>query len=134
MLQFLHQSWHRHLRLRFLELLLLKAVCRRQKEQALRDVENGVAYTAPGGKLFAVTKRESRLVAEGEISLCADALRCGDFSVATSEISDLAIHGRHELVFSVGRDYYELVPDRAVSAYKFFLWFGIYKQNRKGRE
>jgi len=106
-----------------------------QTMRAEQDAAEGTAYTAPHGTLHAISKRQETFVAEGPVSLDGEALKCGDFSVPTAAISDLAIHGRHELVFSVGRDYYELRPDRPVCAYKFFLYFRILKNKpRTGKQ
>ncbi len=112
----------------------LFALSRNQTAQAERDVAENRAYTAPHGTLHAINKRQEALVTQGPVSLSAEKLCCGEFVVETAKISDLAIHGRHELVFSVGREYYELRPDRPICAYKFFLYFQIYKQlHRAGK-
>lgn len=113
----------------------LLALSRNQTAQAERDAARGMAYTAPHGSLYAIGKRQETFVTEGPVSLSAEELRCGDFTAATEQISDLAIHGRHELVFSIGREYYELRPDRPVCAYKFFLYFRILKNKpRTGKQ
>lgn len=109
------------------------ALSRKQTSLAEKHVAENTPYTAPHGTLHAISKRQETFVAEGPVSLSATQLRCGDFTVETEKISDLAIHGRHELVFSVGRDYYELRPQRPVSAYKFFLYFRIYKNTLRNQ-
>ena len=55
-------------------------------------------------------------------------IQCGDFEIAISSIPDIAIHGKHSLVFSGGEQYYELKPIKDDNAMKFLLLFADYKK------
>ena len=57
-----------------------------------------------------------------------DRLRCGEFSVPTGEISDLAMFGQKNLVFSVGKSYYQLTPEQGSNCLKFLLYYEALKQ------
>ena len=51
-----------------------------------------------------------------------------------SAIPDIAIHGKHSLVFSGGEQYYELTPIKDDNAIKFLLLFLEYKKAIKKHE
>jgi len=99
-----------------------------QKRRVAEDAANGIAYTAATATLSTITEHVETLVAEGELTLSADALRCGDTEIPLQNISDLAIHGRHSLVFAANKHYYEVnIPQS--NALKFVLFFEALKNN-----
>ena len=65
---------------------------------------------------------------EGPLSMSADRLICGDVEFPLSEISDLAMHGKRAIVFTVHKDYYELIPASDSNALKFMLLYKAYQQ------
>lgn len=95
-----------------------------QDEKIIEDVKKKVKYVASNAILSEVSVDHSKeMLAEGELSLDKDSLRCGEFEIATKDITDMAVFGRHGLVFSCGKDYYELRPDKSVSVIKFLKYY-----------
>ncbi len=79
-----------------------------QKEQVARDVEQGISYTVENATLSTVSEHVATVVASGTVQIDSEYLRVGEHEIALSAIPDLAIHGRHSLVFSTGEAYHEL--------------------------
>ena len=100
-----------------------------QKARTDEDVLSGKAYTAGFGILKSIAKKQESVADRGYISMDPTTLTCGDTSFPLSDIGDLAIHGRNALVFSVGRTYYELIPDEGFNALKFMIYFQAVKRN-----
>lgn len=98
-----------------------------QKSVVTEDVEKSAVYTAQSGTLMEIAKQQETTVAQGAITLSETGLTCGDTTLPLADIADMAIHGRDALVFSVGRTYYELVPDKGYNTLKFLLLFHAYK-------
>lgn len=90
--------------------------------------EKAVLYS-PSATLSSVGNQKSELVACGEVSLSQDELTCGDFKAAISDISELSMHGRRAIVFTAGKNYYELVLPSGSNAYKYVLAYELYKEN-----
>ena len=44
-----------------------------------------------------------------------------------NDITELAIHGKRGIVFSIKKEYYELKPAEGSNAYKFVLLYNAYK-------
>lgn len=99
-----------------------------QKEEIKKDAANKEIYTAEYATLTQIVKHKETLAAEGKLSLSSTHLTCGDKDIPLDKISDMAIHGRHALVFSVGKEYYELLPKTPNHALKFLLLFEAYKK------
>ena len=53
-------------------------------------------------------------------------LRCGDAVVSLEDITEMAMHGRHALVFSANKTYYELLPAEGCNTLKFLWLFESY--------
>lgn len=71
---------------------------------------------------------ETNLIAYGELSLCSNKITLGDWEIRISKIADLAIHSRESLVFSVGKDYFEIKSKNFFCARKYY---SIYKYLKK---
>ena len=108
----------------------LKEVMAWQKEEIRKDIENGVAYNADGGTVKAVKNHEETLLSEGKIRISKEELACGDFKVAMKDITDLAMHGQKAIVFSVNKDYYEMIPAEGFNSLKFFLYYEELKNSK----
>lgn len=89
---------------------------------------SGGGYTAPSGVLRRVAGHEETVAAEGEICLDGEKIRVGDWEAPRADISDLAMHGRHSIVFSIGKEYYDLIVDKDSCALKFHLLYDAYKK------
>ena len=98
-----------------------------QKGEVDKVASSGGGYTA-SGSLKKVAGHEETLIAEGEISFDAEKIRVGDWEAFRADISELAMHGRHSIVFTVGKDYYDLTIDKDSNALKFHLLYDAYKK------
>lgn len=94
-----------------------------QKAQVAADVTAGRTYGVDYATLTQLDKHEATQIGQGKLSISRQALRCGDVEIPVDDISDMAIHGRHTLVFSVNRKYYELVPAEEFSIQQFLQYF-----------
>ena len=65
---------------------------------------------------------------QGPLSLSPNSLICGDLEFPLREISDLAMHGKRAIVFTVHKDYYELIPSSEANALKFMLLYKAYQK------
>lgn len=99
-----------------------------QKSEVAKDAENGAVYRSESGRISAIGKGTEKLISEGELTMTQESIKCGDFEIPLSSVPDLAIHGKHSLVFSGGEQYYELTPIKDDNAVKFLLLFSEYKK------
>lgn len=94
-----------------------------QTQQVHRDIEAGTPYTAGNATLTTLLNHEETLAAQGPVTMTRESLRCGDFEVPLSDITDLNIHGQKAIVFTARRQYYELRPAEGFNALKFHLFY-----------
>jgi hypothetical protein len=91
-----------------------------QREQTAKAAAlPGTVYSVPEATLSSVGEEGVSTVASGALTLSAQTLCCGDFSVPTASLSGLALHGRRSLVFAVDQTYYELHIPAGCSILKF---------------
>ena len=102
-----------------------------QKEKICEDIRNNKQYHAKAGRLIAINNHEEAFVDKGEVYISVESLKCGQTEFTMGEIVDLAMHGQRAIVFTVGKKYYELVPEKGDNALKFFLYYEEYKNNVK---
>ncbi len=95
-----------------------------QKGHIAKSAKQRDVYTAQSAVLYLVDE-DMREVQWGEASFGADGFTMGSLHIPLSEITDMAFHGRRKVVFSSGKDYYELVPNEGVNVIKF-VW--LYKE------
>ena len=84
-------------------------------------------YTSPAGALIKVAKHEETPVCSGAVTMNAQKLTCGDTEFDVSSLMDLAMHGRHALVFSTNDGYYELIIENGGNALKYQLLYNTLK-------
>jgi len=94
-----------------------------QKEQTLLDAANNIHYQASSAVLHTVSDHVQTTLTQGKVIMNNEALTCGDISIRLSDMTDMAMHGRHALVFSVGDAYYELLLNNYDNALKFHLLY-----------
>ena len=96
-----------------------------------REVENAarldIPYTAAHATLITVSDHVETPIASGPMLMNRNELHCGDFCIPLTEISDMAMHGRHALVFTAGDQYYELKP-AGDNTLKFHLLYEAHKK------
>lgn len=98
-----------------------------QREQTDRSAREGVCYEAAHACLYAVSRQQQELLAQGPVAMDKDALRCGEVTIELESITEMAMHGRHALVLSANKIYYELIPDKAYNTLKFLQLFEGYR-------
>lgn len=99
-----------------------------QKGEVEKIASSGGGYTSPAAKLMQVAGHEETLIAEGKLRFDGEKIRVGDWEAPRADISDLAMHGRHSIVFSVGKEYYDLTIPKDSNALKFHLLYDAYKK------
>lgn len=98
-----------------------------QNRQVLQAADRGETYTARSCTLTRVTARQEIRVGEGPLSLSPSGLACAGQEFPLEQISDLSMHGKRALVFTVHKDYYELIPSDEANALKFMLLYRAYQ-------
>ena len=98
-----------------------------QMRQVEQDVKDQVVYTAPDGILKSIDNHVETMVSQGTVSMDGDRLACGEVQIPLADITDMDMHGKNALVFSVKSTYYELIPDRSAGALKFHMMYQCYK-------
>lgn len=100
-----------------------------QQEQTNLLVRNNTLLTAREAVLKKIVKHEETLLAEGDVTIDTFSISCKDNVFTLDKISDMDITGRHGLVFSIGKDYYELKTQG--NAVKFLHYYRAYKNMNK---
>lgn len=85
-------------------------------------------YVSPMGTLIKVEKHEETHLAQGIVTMNKNKLTCGEFEFDVDSIMDLAMHGRHALVFSTNDGYYELIVENGGNALKYHLLYKAVKE------
>ncbi len=98
-----------------------------QKEKVAEDARNNVTYVCKDAKLSTVHKHVETIVAEGEVRLSREGFSYGNTTIPMEAMTELAMHGRHAVVFSAQKNYYELLPQTG-NTLKFHLLFDEYKK------
>ncbi|MBR2880058.1 MAG: 1-acyl-sn-glycerol-3-phosphate acyltransferase, partial [Oscillospiraceae bacterium] len=99
-----------------------------QKSEIVNLIAEGMEFSVPNATLSTVSKHVETPVTSGEACISADAISCGDVSLPIAEITELAMHGSHAVVFSVGKTYYELIAKES-NMLKFHLIYNQLKAN-----
>ncbi len=106
-----------------------------QRRQVDQDVAAGRPYTVGEGTLSSIKKQQETLLAQGPIEMTADTLRCGEVEIAVGDIVDMAITGRHAIVFMARKVYYEMIPANGFNAIKFLYYYqSVEKMRQKAAE
>lgn len=101
-----------------------------QKGEIEKDVQKGAVYTTENATLSTVKNHVEAKVSQGKLTMSTESLACGGYEIPMRDISDLAMHGQNALVFSVGKEYYEVLTPKDTNALKFMLFY----QNVKNRK
>jgi len=99
-----------------------------QLEQVRRDAAEDKTYSAENVALLRIDNHTETPLCTGLLSLGPDGIAIGDHRFALSDIIDLAMHGRQAIVFSCGRQYYELIPSEPVNMLKFHLLYLAHRE------
>lgn len=109
----------------------VKALAAWQMRMVAEDVKNSATYTAPEATVSVIGKESQETIAKGILTLTEQGFSCGDVTIPLSAIPDVAIHGRHALVFSANEQYYEIHIDNNGNAVKFLWFFQLCKKFAK---
>ena len=101
-----------------------------QKEEARKLVADQVEFKAPQGALKTVVNHVEEMVDEGAVTMDVHGITVGNTTIPMEEIQDFNMHGKRGIVFSTKETYYEMKPEKGTCAYKFHLYFDLYKGNR----
>ena len=99
-----------------------------QRTRVASNVAMNETYEVDYATLSTIVNHEATQVAAGTLSINNDVLRCADVEIPLADISDMGIHGRHALVFSVKSTYYELLPADEFSIQQFLMYYNCVKQ------
>lgn len=103
------------------------AYAERQRLLVERDASEGKRYGIEGNAaLFTVCEHKEQRLDYGALTMDGEFIRCGDTAIAMNGITEFAMHGKFALVFSAGREYYEILPDQKQNMVKFLLYFNEY--------
>ncbi len=98
-----------------------------QKQEIEKDINKGTAYITENVVLSTVKNHIETQVSSGRLTMTPKSFMVGQYEIPVSHMSDLAMHGQNALVFSVGKDYYEVITPKNTNALKFMLYFGAIK-------
>ena len=101
-----------------------------QTEEARKAVDNKMAFKAAHGVLKTIANHIEEQVDEGLITMDSNGITVGNTNIPLENVLDLNMHGKRGIVFSTKEAYYELKPEKGTCAYKFHLYFDLYKGNR----
>lgn len=96
-----------------------------QQEEIKSLVGNNTTLTAKHAVLKKIVKHEETVLSEGTLTIDNSSISCSDCVFSLDKISNMDITGRHGLVFSIGKDYYELKTQE--NAVKFLHYYRTYK-------
>lgn len=98
-----------------------------QQDEVAKIASAGKGYTAGKARLIQIDKHTEIPVAEGYLSMDGENLICDDKVIPFDSITDFVMHGRMGIVFTAGKEYFELKPEEGFNALKFVLLFEAYK-------
>lgn len=102
-----------------------------QRTQVDKDVLKDLTYHTEDATLSEIIDHQEILMGKGCLSISSKGLTCGEFSIPLDSISDLALHGKRGLVFSVGKKYYEAKPSENANGLKFMEYYESYKRQQE---
>lgn len=82
-------------------------------------------YRSMSGTLLIVEGHQEVIAGEGPVTMTASSLVCGGTEIPVNSISEMDIHGKHDIVFTAGKTYYELKISG--NAYKYLLLYRALK-------
>ena len=93
-----------------------------------KDIAAKKTYTAPTATISKIERNHIKeSLGEGKLTIDPDTLKCGKNEFVTKNIQDMAIYGKHGLVFTYDNEYYEIIPDKKYSALQFLVYYKAVK-------
>ncbi len=81
--------------------------------------------------VLTLIENEAQTVESGAATFGQDGFTMGSIHIPLCEIDAMACHGKHTVVFSSGKSYYELTPDNNTNAVKFVWLYDAIKSLQK---
>ena len=103
-----------------------------QAAHIARAVAEGAVLSVAGATVSTVAEHKEKVLSHGRLMMDGEFIRCGEISVPMADITEFAMHGKFALVFSAGRDYYEILPDEKQNMIKFLLYYNEYSKVKVG--
>ena len=101
-----------------------------QKGIVKTDVQGGVEYSSPSVVLSEIALDHSKKeMCRSKMVMNNQVLKVGDNEFPIDIIEDLNIYGKRGLVFSCEKHFYEITIDKPYNAYKYILYYKLYKKN-----
>ena len=100
-----------------------------QREQVARHAEENLPYTASHATLVRLEDHKTYPLDEGPVTMDGEHLVCGNTVIPMEKIGELAMHGKHAVVFSTQDVFYELIPTQGSNSLKFMLLFEAHKKS-----
>ena len=94
-----------------------------QKEQVRINIRDNITYHIPEATLSEISHHQKTIIANGAFRMDKNGIRHDDHFIPVEEISNMAIYGKNTLVFSAGKTYYELKPQKGLNGIKFLLYY-----------
>ncbi len=103
-----------------------------QLEIMRQDIKENKEYSAPAATISKIERNHIKeSLGSGKLTITPQTLKCGEIDFPTTKIQDMAIYGKHGLVFTYDNEYYEIIPDKKYSALKFLLYYKEVKKLNK---
>lgn len=99
-----------------------------QQEETAKVAAAGGGFGAGRAKLIRIEKHTEFPVADAELYMDGENLRCGETVIPFDIITDFVMHGKKGIVFTAGKEYYELKPADGFNALKFVLLYEALKK------
>ena len=98
-----------------------------QKDEVLKIAKEGKSFSSADASLSTVAKHEETFLTKGAVTLSPSTLTINEINIPFEDISELAMHGSHALVFTANGVYYELIIPDDPNALKFQLLYEALK-------
>ena len=99
-----------------------------QQDAVAKVAAAGGGYYAGEATLIQIDKHTETPVSSGYLTMDGEKLVCGDKEIPFASITDFVMHGRMGIVFTAGKEYYELKPKEGFNALKFVLLYEAYRK------
>ena len=101
----------------------LTEAARWQRQKMAERVAQNVPITAPDVTVRTVENHVETELPGGEVTMDRQAIAWGETRIDLESISEMAMHGRHALVFTAGKVYYELLIPSGSNTLKFLHFY-----------
>ena len=98
-----------------------------QKAKVEKDCSEGKEYYTDDVIISTIKNHVETQVATGMLTMTPECIKCSSLKIPLKDISDLAMHGQNALVFSAGKDYYEVLTPKDCNALKFMLYYRCFE-------